>query len=100
MIGRVRVAYVSYDFREYSLLLAAALAADAGAEVLFVVPDTFVEGVAPPPGVVFAPFPTEHAAPTARQLGAVVQMHRAIRRFHADVVHPSTGTCGSTCRWR
>ena len=89
MADRRRVAYLSYDFREYSLLLAAALGASA--DVLLVVPADFVDGVASPPGVTFAPFRRARLRQPVGQLRAVWAIHRAIRRFRPDVIHLQHG---------
>lgn len=83
------MAYVSYDFREYSNLLVAALGRTC--DVLYVVPEDFVAGIDPPPGVTYAPMPRARLRQPHLQVRAVLAAHRAIRRFRPDVVHLQHG---------
>ena len=89
MVERRRVAYVSYEFREYSLLLVEALGGSA--DVLFVVPDEFVAGRAAPAGVTDASFRRPRLRQPVAQARSVWQMHRAIRRFRPDLIHLQHG---------
>lgn len=83
------MAYVSYDFREYSNLLVAALGRTC--DVLAVVPEDFVAGVDPPPGVTHAPLRQARLRQPLAQIRAVLAAHRDIRRFRPDVVHLQHG---------
>jgi glycosyltransferase involved in cell wall biosynthesis len=83
------VAFVSFDFAEYSVLTARALAARAA--VLLVAPDVFAAAVTPTAGLTVAPFHKARLRQPIGQIRAMLAVHRAIRRHRPDVVHLQHG---------
>lgn len=87
----MKVAFVSFHFGEYSILLASALAQEA--EVLLLLSD---HRAAPhmsrlDPTVNFRPFNQPRLRQPLRQIGMISQILQQIRRFDPDVIHLQNG---------
>src|SRR2546421_11360822 len=84
---RLRVALISYDFGEYCIRLASALAQHA--EVLLALP----ERMAGPyraklnAAVHFFPFPSARIRQAVKQLRTISSILRSVREFGPDVLH-------------
>lgn len=87
----MRVAFLSYDFGEYSIRLASALAQSA--EVLLMLPETNSKPHLSllDPKVHFRPFDKPRLRQPLRQLRTNYQLLRQIRAFQPDVVHIQHG---------
>ncbi|MDP8923313.1 MAG: glycosyltransferase family 4 protein [Chloroflexota bacterium] len=91
MDRRLKVALVSFDFGEYCIRLASALAVDA--EVALLLPEHEAAGYREllAPAVRFHPFEKPRLRQAARQLRTVGSILRRVRRFDPDVVHVQQG---------
>lgn len=87
----MRVAFLSYDFGEYSVRLAGALAQHA--EVLLLLPKTLAEPHLSllEPKVHFRPFGKPRLRQPVSQLGVLYGLLREIKAFNPDVVHLQQG---------
>lgn len=89
--GSIRVALVAFNFAEYCIRLASALAQNA--EVLLMLPE---EQAQPHvsllnPAVFFHSFPVARLRHAVQQLNTLHKLHQRIRRFSPDVVHLQAG---------
>jgi glycosyltransferase involved in cell wall biosynthesis len=89
----MRIALLSFDFGEYCVRLASALANSTQggeeAEVLLLLPESYIaaNGHELDPKVTVYPFSKPRIRQPFRQLRLVTDLHREIRRFAPDVVH-------------
>lgn len=83
----MKVAFISFDFGEYCIRLASALARDA--EVLLIVPDAFISANSSllSPAVQLRPFTKPRMRQPLRQAILTHQIHRWVGDFDPDVVH-------------
>lgn len=88
----MKVAFVSYDFGEYSIRIAGALA-EQGCDVMLLLP----EALAAPhlgmlnPRVRFRPFAKPRYRQALRQIPLTLRLVSQIRRFDPDVIHLQQG---------
>ena len=89
----MRMAFLSFDFGEYSVRLASALAHSAhgegDAEVLLLLPEHFIDTNRREldSNLLLYPFAKPRIRQPVQQLGLIRDLHREIRRFEPDVVH-------------
>ncbi len=95
----MRVALLSFDYIEYSLRLATALATEA--EVLLCLPDKLESTQRQLIGdrVHFQPFHQPRLRQPLRQLGLMLDLRRWLRRFQPDVVHIQQGHLWLNLLW-
>jgi len=87
----IRVALVAFNFGEYCVRLASALAQDA--EVLLMLPEeqSLPHSSLLDPAVTLYPFAACRLRQPLRQLSGIHKLREQIRRFSADVVHLQAG---------
>lgn len=87
----MRVAFLAFDFGEYCVRLAGALATDH--EVMLIVPDSIASPYLPllRGNVALRLFSKPRLRQVLTQLSAVAEIHRHIREFAPDVVHIQAG---------
>lgn len=87
----MKVAFISYDFGEYCIRLASALAQEA--EVCLMLPQQLADPHLSKldPTVQFRPFDKPRLRQPLRQMRVIYHLLRQIRRFDPDVVHMQQG---------
>jgi glycosyltransferase involved in cell wall biosynthesis len=87
----MRVAYLSFDFGEYSIRLANALARQT--DVLLMLPRTEAAAYVHllDPAVVFRPFSSPRLRQPLRQMRMLAGLHKEIRRFAPEIFHLQQG---------